>query len=235
MRARCRYDAAVRIRDPACTDVAKNVVEAETIFADDREQLAAFRDGERHALERVYREHVAEVAAFLRTGFMYTTSDRPTRYAGVRDSFELESLVQEVFARAFEERARLAYDGVRPYAGFLNGIARNLVLDRLRKDARRGEVLAAPDALDAASPVEPDDRELAEDERRGRELVTRFLEAECDDRDRALYTLRYERELSQVDAAAAAGLTRIQVRRWEAKFRARLLRFLKRADYARDR
>ena len=41
-------------------------------------------------------------------------------------------------------------------------------------------------------------------------------------------------ELSQVDAAQAAGITRIQIRRWETKFRARLLRFLKRADYVRD-
>jgi DNA-directed RNA polymerase specialized sigma subunit len=50
--------------------------------------------------------------------------------------------------------------------------------------------------------------ELAE-----RELVTTFLANECDERDRKLYTLRYERELSQVDAASEARLTRIQVRR----------------------
>ena len=200
----------------------------------DREHLAAFRDGNRDALEHVYRQHVAEVAAFLRNGFMYTTNDKPTRYAGVRDTFELESCVQEVFTRAFEERARLAYDGLRPYAAFLNGIARNLVLDGLRKQARHGEVLAAPDVLDATAAVEPT-HEATEDERRGRELVTRFLETECDDRDRTLYSLRYERELSQVDAAREAGITRIRVRRWETKFRARLLRFLKRADYVRDR
>lgn len=199
----------------------------------DREHLAAFRDGNRDALERVYREHVQEVAAFLRSGFMYTTNERPTRFPGVRDSFELESLVQEVFARAFAERARLAYDGLRPYGAFLTGIARHLVLDRLRKQARRGEVLAAPDVLDA-TPLDTADHEATEDERRGRELVTQFLQSACDERDRALYAARYERELSQVDAAEALGLTRIQVRRWETKFRERLLRFLKRADYVRD-
>jgi RNA polymerase sigma factor (sigma-70 family) len=206
---------------------------AETIPVTDRDQLAAFREGKRDALERVYRQHVADVSTFLRTGFMYTTNDKPTRFAGVRDSFDLESLVQEVFARAFEERARLAYDGLRPLGAFLRGIARNLVLDRLRKHVRHGEVLAAPEVLDATAIDEPD-RETSEDERRGRELVARFLDTECDERDRSLYRLRYERELSQVDAARAAQLTRIQVRRWETKFRARLLRFLKRADYVRD-
>ena len=200
----------------------------------DREHLAAFREGRREALERVYRQHVSEVAAFLRTGFMYTTNTTLTRYPGVHDAFELESLVQEVFARAFEARARLAYDGIRPYGGFLVGIAKHVVLDHLRKVARRGEVPAAPDTLDAnAAPSEP--AEESADERRGRELVVEFLASQCDDRDRRLYALRYERELSQQDAAKTAGLTRIQIRRWEIKFRGRLLRFLKRADYVRDR
>lgn len=205
---------------------------AETTSVSDREHLAAFRDGKRAALEHIYREHVTEVTAFLRNGFMYTTNDKPTRYPGARDAFDLESLVQEVFARAFEPRARLAYDGTRPYGAFLNGIARNLVLDHLRRQARHGEVLAAPEVLDATAAEAPD-RAAAEDEKRGRDLVTSFL-ATCDERDRTMYALRYERELSQVDAARAAGLTRIQVRRWENKFRDRLLRFLKRADYVRD-
>jgi RNA polymerase sigma-70 factor (ECF subfamily) len=202
----------------------------------DREQLAAFRDGRRDVLERMYREHVAEVITFLRIGFMYTANEKPTRFPGVRDSLELEALIQEVFTRAFDPRARLAYDGVRPYAAFVCGIARNLVLDQLRKNARHGEVLAAPEMLDTLPSVESNvDRELSADELRGRELVAGFLAAECDERDRRLYHLRYERELSQVDAASAAGLTRIQVRRWEAKFRGRLLRFLKRSDYVRER
>lgn len=199
----------------------------------DREHLAAFREGRRDALESVYREHVAVVTKFLRSGFMYTTNDTPTRFPGVRDSFELESFVQETFARAFDERARLAYDGLRPYGAFLNGIAKNLVLDRLRKQARRGEVLASPDVI--ATAVDVSALEASEEDKRARELVTRFLDTDCDDRDRTLFRLRYERELSQADAATAAGLTRIQVRRWESKFRARLLRFLKRADYVRDR
>jgi RNA polymerase sigma-70 factor (ECF subfamily) len=224
----------LRILDPSSAVSAKAIASAPTVI--DREDLAAFRDGRRDVLARVYRAHVGDVVAVLRRGFAYTTNNRPARYPGVRDTFELESLVQEVFTRAFEPRARLAYDGVRAYPAFLAGIARNLVLDRLRKQARHGEVLAAPEVLDTTYAGEsPTDRERSEDERRGRELVTTFLETACDERDRSLYGLRYERELSQVDAARTAGLTRIQVRRWETKFRARLLRYLKRADYMRER
>jgi RNA polymerase sigma-70 factor (ECF subfamily) len=225
----------VRIPDPASAHAA-NTITANRSDPNltDRDELAAFRNGDRDALGRVYRRHVADVVAFLRTGFMYTTNDQPTRFQGVADSLELESLVQEVFARAFEPRTRLAYDGLRPYSAFLNGIARHLVLDRLRKQARRGEILASPDQLDATV-GEPPDVEATADEKRGRELVARFLETECDERDRTLYALRYERDLSQVDAARGAKLTRIQVRRWETKFRGRLLRFLMRADYVRER
>lgn len=227
---------ALTFRDPVGRASANSSMATERTPIIDREHLAAFREGRRDVLERVYREHVTEVIAFLRIGFMYTTNTRPTRFPGARDSFELEALVQEVFTRAFDPRARLAYDGVRPYGAFLCGIARNLVLDKLRRDARHGEVLADPGMLDAMPAVESNaDRALSSDEQRVRELVVGFLDAECDDRDRKLYQLRYDRELSQVDAASAAGLTRIQVRRWEAKFRGRLLRFLKRADYVRDR
>jgi RNA polymerase sigma factor (sigma-70 family) len=212
--------------------VTKKTVATDVI---DRELLAAFRAGHRDALERIYREHASQLAAFLRTGFMYTSNDRPQRFRGVRDSFELESLVQEVFARAFAEKARLAFDGVRPYAGFLAGIARNVVLDALRRELRHGEVLVAPDVLDGHADAQGSlDREATADEQRGSELVARFLETECDARDRSLYELRFTHELTQVQAAEAARLSRIQIRRWETKFRARLLRFLKRADYVRE-
>lgn len=164
---------------------------------------------------------------------MYTSNGNSTRFPGVNAPFDLESLVQEVFVRAFEPRARLAYDGVRPYGAFLVGIARNIVLDQLRRRARHGEVLEAPEQLDALAADEaatPD-----EEERRGRDLVFTFLESTCDDRDRRMYALRFSQELSQEDAAREAGLTRIQIRRWEVKFRKRLLQFLRRADYVRSK
>lgn len=221
------------IVDPFMRGSSNKLVAAQLTSVDDREHLAAFREGHRDAMDRVYRQFVLEVAAFLRRGFMYNVDASPTRFGGVRDSFELEAYVQEVFARAFEPRARLAYDGLRPYGGFLIGIARHVVLDRLRSSARHGELLAAPDVIEAMAAPLPAEAELSENDRRADDLVGSFLAIECDERDRTLYELRYGRALTQAETGSTAGLSRIQVRRWETKFRARLLRFLKRADYVR--
>jgi RNA polymerase sigma factor (sigma-70 family) len=200
----------------------------------DRDTLAAFREGRRDVLARVYRDHVREIALWFRRGFMYSSSGQPMRFAGVHSDVELEGFLQEVFMRAFAPRARLAYDGLRPYAGFLVGIARHVVLDHLRRTVRHGEVLSAPEVLDAIVDEGGQSALDTDDARRGSQLVQEFLARECDDRDRLLYGLRYDQELSQVDAASSARLSRIQVRRWERRFRERLLRFLKRADYLRD-
>jgi RNA polymerase sigma factor (sigma-70 family) len=212
-----------------------------TLLVDDRDLLARFREGRPDALDQVYRHYAPQVARFLRSGFMYLSNGQPMPHRGLVAPFELESAVQEVFTRALTERARLAYDGLRPYLGFLCGIARNVMLDELRKRARRGEVLEPAEAIEqreaavgggaTAEPAHPAD---SIDERRGRDLVDTFLTAECDDRDRTLFQLRYREELSQVEAASRAGLTRIQVRKWETKFRGRLLRYLKRSNYVRE-
>lgn len=217
-----------------------------TILVEDRELLARFRDGDRSALDRVYRHHAPHVASFLRSGFMYSLNGQPTYFPGIRSLFELESTVQEVFARAFAPAARARYDGLRPYVGFLYGIARNVALDELRRRARHPESVEPAEVLeqraaggDAVAPGPGPSATTAGsieeelDAQRARALVTAFLDRECDARDRQLYALRYDLDLSQDAVAQEVGLTRIQIRRWETKLRKRLLRYLKRADYVR--
>src|SRR3990170_7467386 len=102
------------------------------LLIEDRDLLARFRAGESAALDRVYRHYVSGVAAFLRSGFSYSSGGAPASFPGVASPYDLENLAQEVFTRAFAEPARMSYDGLRPYQGFLHGIARNLVLDDLR-------------------------------------------------------------------------------------------------------
>jgi RNA polymerase sigma factor (sigma-70 family) len=198
-------------------------------LSEDRDLLVAFREGRREALERVYDQHVHEVAKLLRSGFGYQTGGKPAAFSGYHQPYELENAVQEVFTRAFAPRARQSYDGLRPYGAFLHGIARHVVLDRLRRLSARRESI---ELVDAAGPAPEYEETL--DERRGRELVQGFLREACDERDRTLFALRFEDDLSQLAAASAAGLTRIQVRRWETRFRARLLRYLKRSRYQRE-
>src|SRR5687767_7438855 len=199
-----------------------------TLLSEDRELLAAFRAGKSQALEQVYRHYFPIVTRFLRRGFVVHRSTQASVSFALTQPFELENAVQEVFARAFEERARLAYDGIRPYRDFLFGIAKHVALDELRRRHRKGG--ASLDDYDMESL--PDTDEVAPDEgiatRQAIDVVTRFLEEECDARDKVLYNFRYVEDRSQEATASAAGLTRIQIRRWETKFRARLLRYLKR-------
>lgn len=202
-----------------------------TSLHEDRELLAAFREGHSEALERVYKHHVINIAAFLKGGFTYTSAGSPVLFPGFRSPSELDSAVQEVFVRAFEPRTRTAYDGLRPYGGFLIGIARNVALKEVERyatrDRRSGPLGEAVEQLSTDSPAMED----SIDERRAKELVITFLAECCDDRDRRLFSLRYDEGLAQEHAARAMGATRIQVRRWEKKLHLRLIRYLRRANY----
>jgi RNA polymerase sigma factor (sigma-70 family) len=224
--------------DPALRSGAKvETAESMSLLASDRDLLARFRGGDRDALERVFRHYAPQVLQFLRSGFTFASGDQTARHPGLSSAFDLESAVQETFARAFQPRARDGYDGLRPYGGFLLGIARHVALDMSRRGAGRRERPEPPDVLDQraaalpAAELEAGSPGELLDARRATELVRRFLAEECDERDRSLYQLRYVDDLSQEQAASRAGLTRIRFRRWETKFRARLLRHLKRANF----
>jgi RNA polymerase sigma-70 factor (ECF subfamily) len=192
---------------------------------DDRAWLAAFRAGDHRALERVYRAHVNEVAQLLRRGFSFQNREGTYRFRGYRSEFDLENALQEVFLRAFSERARLAYDGLRPYGAYLVAIARNVVIDEFRRLAKDAETFAAEHEEHLPAPA-PD----LEAEELGR-LLVRTLEG-LEPRERELYEIRFARGLSQRDAARALGLTRIQVRRRENHLKRRLLEVLRGGGYA---
>jgi RNA polymerase sigma factor (sigma-70 family) len=201
------------------------------LLTEDRELLRAFRDGEAEALDRVYRHYAPRVSRILARGFVYLSGGTPVLRAGLSSAFELEGAVQEVFARAFEERARLSYDGLRPYVDFLVGIGKHVVLQEARRRGSREALGELDDAASAAVAEEapPPEERLASEQ--AQQAVRAFLEESCDDRDRKLFQLRFNDDLGQEAAGQALGLTRIQVRRWETKFRTRLLRHLKRVGY----
>lgn len=93
----------------------------------DPTEVEPFKRGERAALERVYRRHVAEVERLVRLGLL-----RTRRFSGAN----LADLVQEVFIRAFSAGARQSYDERRDYAPYLMTIARNVVIDWHRRTSR---------------------------------------------------------------------------------------------------
>ncbi len=185
------------------------------------ELLAGFRRGERVSLEAVYWGYVDRVERTVRYGF--SVAQRGSRDGGTaRDA--IADTVQETFLRAFEERARHAYDAARDYGPYLNTIARNLVADWARK---RGRELSLDDleGPELASP--PVDDEPWADPETVR-CVARYI-ASLDDEARALHDARYERGLSQIQAAELLGLTRQTLRTRETRLRDGLIEALRAA------
>ena len=184
-----------------------------SVFRDDPELLAAFRGGDRRALEKVYWTYVQRVERIIRFG--HALAHKGSRVGGARRA-EVADLVQETFSRAFAPRARMAFDGARLYWPYLSVIARNLLTDWARKRGRQVRFEELPEAAEAPAPEDEDELPWASaDTLRVVERYLGSLDAEL----RAVHRERYERGLSQLEAASALGLTRQQLRTREARLR----------------
>jgi RNA polymerase sigma-70 factor (ECF subfamily) len=184
-----------------------------TIFANDRALLDRFRRGDRATLAAVYERYVDDVATLARRGFTIESSGHVyVRGAGRDGEYEI---TQETFARAFAEKARLAYDGLQPYRPYLLRITKNLMIDRYRAEqkAEQGiddldQLLAANADLPAAEePIELHSKALFE-------AATAYV-ATLDAEHRQFVTLRFEDEHSQDETAAHMKCTRRRVRTLE--------------------
>ena len=223
------------------------------LLVEKRELRERFRAGQRAALEEVYRHYAPEVAPFLSRGFGFNSRGRALRFTGYAQPFDLDNALQETFARAFKESARLGYDGLHSYKNYLLAIARNFVLDELRTR----EVAMSPFVLDGSAqsgeaPMglgesgetwvgegsglavdSPRHAGCAEHEFLRNELgqlYGRFL-AQLDDRDRRFFQGRFEEQLTQVDAGARVELSHMQSRTLEKKLRERFLKFMHQHGY----
>ncbi len=199
------------------------------ILVGNRELLDAFRRGERQALEAVYRAHVGEVVLLLSKGFGFASGESWMRFRGFSEPLELESFVQEVFVRAFSAAARQGYDGLRPYGPYLARLAKNRVIDELRKKRQELERLVGP--LDDAQ-VAGDDPAADErlDEKRLRGLVSELLSG-LPELERRYVTARFEDEQSLLAAARQLGISRMRARVLERRVLSALRRQLEAAGY----
>jgi RNA polymerase sigma-70 factor (ECF subfamily) len=185
--------------------------------------LRRFRDGESAALGQVYRAHAEPLARALRA-----MAWKGKGFAHLKGALEVENAVLEVFARAFEPRTRLAYDGLRPYGNFLLGIARNVLLEQ----ARQREVAVGLEPLEEAGRGAEEGEGLAEvlEDQEVEGLLAGFKEG-LSPEERRLFELRFGEGMAQEGAAEELGLTRIQVRRRELGLKTRLLEFLQARGY----
>lgn len=213
-----------------------------------REQLIGFREGRRDALTYVYRSYVSEIAKLLREGFSFDAQGSHRRFIGYSSAFELQDALHETFRRAFEPRARTAYDGLRPYGPYLKSIARNLVLQSFR---RRERAFPELDRLEAANPLQTQDLALAGSFIQGvsstiesspdaliyrdqvKSIVQEFL-AELNESDRELLRLRFIEGLSQRQTADKLEIGRQSIRSRESKLRSQLFAYLHATGESRE-
>jgi RNA polymerase sigma factor (sigma-70 family) len=215
-------------------------------LAKNKPLLAAFKAGDRSALDNVYRQYSRGVRAFLGKGFTFRSGKGNFHFRGIHDDSELDSSVQEVFRRAFEERARTSYNGINSFTNWVLAIARNMVINSFRnREVAVSQYVAATDDRGVAGFM---DREMSRDysgvlyaqaEKRQdvlvedaelKQLITNFLQA-LSEPDRQLLTCRFIDGLGQEEAARTLGSTRMKVRTTEARLRNRLRAFLRHTGY----
>ena len=199
------------------------------MFDDDRALLDAFRAGERLALQRVFDAYVDDVAKLIRLGF---TLESGVHILGTSGPDEQNDIIHDVFVRAFSKRARLGYDGIRPYGPYLMRIAQNLVIDRVRKVKRRPTHVGAgmeasdlDDLVSADAPAPEGEEDL--DWKRQRAVASSYMES-LPDELREFVRLRFVEGLPQIKVAKSLGITRRRVRTLERRALRGLLKLLQR-------
>jgi RNA polymerase sigma factor (sigma-70 family) len=180
-----------------------------TVFRDRPELLRAFRNGRRDALEAVYWHYVDAIEKLAWRELM--------RILPTAARQEIADLVHDVFARAFTERARLGYDGIRDYGPYLFTLARNTIVDWARRHGREVPIEARPEEAAVEEPPVADAATMR--------VVTAYLAALPPDLA-AVHEQRNVLARSQEQAAAALGISRQQLRTREKHLRDGLARAL---------
>jgi RNA polymerase sigma factor (sigma-70 family) len=211
--------------------------------------LAAFKAGDRGALEEVYRHYFPGVTSFLRKGFTFNSGKGSFFFKGVQEPSDLKSAVQEVFRRAFEAKARASYNGINSFTNWVLAIGRNMVINQFRNREiafsqyisptdERGHLAIMDDEITEeftgvlyGSPSKAQDTLMENSELKG--LVDRFMK-ELDDHDRRLLVLRFAEGKGQEETAVLLGSTRMKVRTAETRLRSRLRAFLRHSGYIDD-
>lgn len=163
-------------------------------------------------MTRVYTTYLPLVHAVCTHGF--------GRFRGFFDPLDRDDAVQTIFMAAFEERSRLAYNGIDPYAAFLRGIAHNVVRRMLESRKRFDR---RPETLPPASPSL--ESELIEAETHA--ILRAFRDSIEDPRELEILNRYFCDGMSEDKLAAHLGMTRYKTRKLIAKLHKRMKRYLK--------
>ena len=186
------------------------------LLRDDAKCREAFRKGERWAMAAVYRTYAPLAYTIVSQGF--------GGFRGFYDPVLRDDAVQNIFAAAFEARARLAYDGLNDYARFLRGLAQNVCRQMLDRDRR---FQRTPDDDVAAVPQAEPDAESELIDAQAQDVCRRFRESLSDPMEKAVLTRYFADGEAEETLADALGLTRYRLRKIIGDVKKKMTRYLK--------
>jgi RNA polymerase sigma factor (sigma-70 family) len=208
--------------------------------------LEAFKKGEKDAFEKVYRHYAPGVTKFLQRGFTFRSNKGSFYFKGLQDTSELRSCVQEVFRRAFEDKARTSYNGINSFTNWVLAIGRNIVLNKFRNreiaisqyitesdDSNHltfmdNEVSQEYTGILYGQSARAQDRQVESKQLRG--LMGQFMEG-LDEHEKAVLLCRFSEGRGQQETAEHLKSTRMKIRTIENKLRNNLRSFLKSTGY----
>lgn len=162
----------------------------------DQTWQARFLRGDKDVMEQIYRDTFHEV--------------RGAAASVLREPADRDAVVHEVYLELLASRdLRESHRGGKMGA-WLSAIARHRALDFVRREGRLTELSATEQAAPAPDPVEDFRRELL-----------RFATRLPPERQR-LVELRYIAGMTQMEAAAAMGMSRSTLEDWERQVKASL-------------
>ncbi len=200
--------------------------------------LESYRNGEKKAFLTIYNKYSAPLRKFLQGGFSFSSQGRICRFRGMDASMDVESIVQETFARAFVATTRVNYDGERPFQTYLFSIAKNLVLRECHHRERiihvehveetaeavgGGYPFGSRDAYSETPEVHVQNMQL--------KAITDGFIAELNEEERSFFSLRFAKGLTQEGTATKMQTTRARIKLLEKNMRKRFLDVLRKNGY----
>jgi RNA polymerase sigma factor (sigma-70 family) len=201
------------------------------------ELLESYRNGEQNAFLHIYNKYASSLRKFLQGGFSFSSQGRIFRYKGVDAAMDVESIVQETFARAFVASTRASYDGERPFQTYLFSIAKNLVL---RECHHRERVIHVERIEDSVEPIVNNSMAFDNATSISPEIYVQNLQLEAliegfitslNEEEKQFFSWRFAQGETQESTASKMGTTRARIKLLEKNMRKRFLEMLRKNGY----
>lgn len=186
------------------------------LLSSNRDLLQRFRRGESAALAETWKWYRPMVRTLAVNGF--------GDFKGFKSTFDLDDAVAATFAAAFEERSRLAYDGITPFSKYLFGIGRNVMRRLWLAQVREPTFeLDSAKATDGTSFHTPEEELITKQQQ---ELLKNFSKT-LDGLEIDVFQGYFGSGLSEEKLANRLGITRHAVRKQLVRLFKKMRRFVR--------